>query len=244
MELSEHAYQLIHKFLSNQLGDNEKDEFRVLLENDAFRKELELQAQLIDALSEVEDQKVIELINGGDQSSQKTKKPVRSLFPLMMMAASVLLVFGLWFGFKDQFISQDIGLVLAEHSSAFPPDQLERGGGSKMEERYKEAMVHYANQNYDLANNLFLDIKPQTDKILLFRANCLIELQKFKEASVLLSKLLDSSDYNTRYNAEWYHMIALLYQGDKQNGLKALDDIAIEKTHLFYLKAKELKKDL
>ncbi|MFD1315070.1 tetratricopeptide repeat protein [Namhaeicola litoreus] len=210
--------ELIEKYFSNSLNNEETLLFEKLLQNDYdFKEEFLFQKDLKKAL---ERQQRAE-IKAGLQELEKSYSKKR-VIPLKkwLLAASIALLFGLGYTFYHNYKTQQPDYLF---TSNFEPYRnvvkpIERGATS--EDIETKAFSAYENKAYYKAINLFNSIQPKDQEYVQFyKAMSYLSLHKNEEAIELLLPLAtrpDKADALFKWNAKanWY--LALAYLGDDQ----------------------------
>jgi len=246
---------LIKKFLDDALSSSDKIEFDALLEDVAFKKELNIQANLIHTLHENRRNDLESLLAEAkeelgeykpikaklDKSKDRTTKgKIISLF------IAAFLALGIYFGI-NKFINKTSSTdnLYAELYTPYPPENLERGEKSDYPEIYVEAMYAYADGEYQKALNQLEKLNPQTDKSNLYKAICLIELNRNNESVVILDALKkNSEDTSIRQQADWYLLINALKSKDNEQVHEIASAIINKSNHIFKDKAEKVLKAL
>jgi len=227
MNISERDYELIQRHLSDTHTEASKTEFQSKLGDEAFEKELLYQAQMIDVLGEVDYLSVKEELEKTATAPTSTeaakvskKNPLMWLLILGMLAG--LFLAGLKIGKKAK---QDNYMELAEaYHVAYPVAQIERGANDGQNEVVTEGMKAYANNNWQLALDAFEKINPQTDKIRLYKSNCLIELGNYQKASDVLAGIT-TMDLEITENQQYYQAICAVGTNEKASAISLLSKI-------------------
>lgn len=214
-------FELIEKYFSNSLSDEEQIVFNNLLKNDlAFKEEFLFQKDLKKALSHNQRSSLKTTLQKFESDLEKEK-----VFPLRkwMAAASVVLVLGLsYFLFSDSFNNSSEKL----YAEYFEPYRnvvhpIVRGdNGSSIE---SSAFLAYENGKFYKAINLFNSVSNKKDEYIRFyTAMCYLGLNDNLEAIDLLLPIAtneadeanDNSNLNFKTKANWYLGLAYLNSGD------------------------------
>ena len=235
--MEEFKYIEFENYLKNELTEIEKKAFELKLKSDVdFKQEFEIYKALNNSLSSKfsneKDEQALRstLTNLGNQfikepKSSKKKTKVISLFNYkkLMVAASIALLIG-FFIFKNENPTYS---DFANHSNL---EFTVRGDNNKT---IKTAETAFNTQNYTTAFAQLTVLEkefPNDIEIQLYKAICLLELDKFSQADVIFEKIsTGDSAFSTK--ATWYKALSLLKQEKFEackNTLKTIPESAEE----------------
>lgn len=249
MALSEYHTDLIAKYMTHALTDQEREAFDTALESAAFRKELLMQAQIIDALDSAVHADLKAKLKSYDVEDEHGPNSKHFfLEPYIKYAAVFVFLVGAFLLFQ-QFGGEekhDYSALIEQYNTPYPAEILQRGDASEMTKAYKEAVSQYANQNYQMALKSFQNIKPTTANASLYMINCLIEMKAFDKAEDLLksNRMLLTQDLNIKQNVDWYEAMIMLGNDKVENAKTKLTEINKAQEHIFKEKADQLLKAL
>lgn len=173
---------------------------------------------------------------------------------LLMVFLGVLLVSGCRNGAEtststgQKAVSQNPSDLIKKYNEAFPgiPQKELNFKGLKDETRiaYENGMKAYRKGNWQIAFNRFFRINPKTDLVMLYEANCQLQLNAYAKAQEILSTLLQVTRGQTKMNAEWYMAIAELGLGQKQSAFTRLSSINSNPSHPFHSQSKALLEEM
>ena len=144
--------------------------------------------------------------------------------------------------------AQDPQSLLDKYNQPFPgiPQDELNFKGLKEETRvaYETGMRAYRKGNWQIAFNRFFRINPKTDLVMLYEANCQLQLNAYGKANEILSTLLQVTRGATKMNAEWYMAIAELGLGQNKSALTRLSSINSNPSHPFHSQGKALLEEM
>lgn len=119
-----------------------------------------------------------------------------------------------------------------------------KGLNENNQDAYFKGMRAYRNGNWQACFNNLFRINPKTDVLMLYEANCQLQLSAYAKAKEILSTLLSVTRGTTKMNAEWYSVISDLGLNDKASALAGLKPILQNPAHPFHEQAKALSKEM
>ncbi len=223
-------FELIEKYFSNSLNDEEQIVFNNLLKNDpAFKEEFLFKKDLKKALSHNQRNSLKTTLQKFESDIDKEK-----VFPLRkwMAAASIVLVLGFsYFLLSDSFNNSSEKL----YAEYFEPYRnivhpVVRGeNGNNIE---SSAFLAYENRKFYKAINLFNSVSNKEDEYIRFyTAMCHLGLNDNLEAINLLLPIAtnetnDNSNLNFKEKANWYLGLAYLNSGDINKAISQFSVVA------------------
>lgn len=215
---------LIEKHIQNRLTSEEKLVFNELLKNnEAFKKEVALYANIKKVVTYEEDANFRNLIsNLENKSNNATKK--RS-YTKWLVAASIALLLGLTYFMNTNNKATDNELF----TSYFEPYRnvvhpIVRS--NEQQDKKAMAFIAYEKGDYKTAITLFTQLYSATKEphYLFYKANALLKLEKANEAIPLLLEHLKTKDTLTE-KTNWYLALAYLKIEDRTNAKKILEEV-------------------
>jgi len=247
MKLTEAQLELIQKYLSNTLSESDQLLFDTEKKNEAFKKELLAQIELLNSIELSKDDALRDKLKSLDSSMPKTVKLKSNRFSWLKVAASlaVLLVAGLLLkqnlgGSNDLSTDQ----LFAEYYQVMPAEFNQRNQTSTLDKSFEAAMEKYQGKDYSASLDLLGKIEPTTTKIQLYQALSHLELNNITEAQSLLSFVSKSNNYEENQNAEWYLALSYLKQSKPTLAKETLKNIIKQPEHLFLKQATKLLEEL
>jgi hypothetical protein len=210
--------ELIEKYFSNSLNNEETLLFEKLLQKDPdFKEEYLFQKDLKKAL---ERQQRAEIKAGLEELEKSYSKKSGTTLKNWLIAASVALVFGLGYTFYHNYKTQQPNYLFTANFEPYRNvvQPIERGETS--EDIETKAFSAYENKSYYKAINLFNSVTPKDQEYIQFyKAMSYMALNKNVEAIELLLPLAtrpDEADDKFGWNAKanWY--LGLAYLGEDQ----------------------------
>ena len=240
--------KLIERYLDGNLSPEDEKDFNKALQDPEFKKELLLQARLLDTFEDIQHQELKEHI--ANQTKKQTS--ARKLLPqAVKIAAAILLVlvviyFISPFG-KTSYIEQ-----VNNHMIDYPVSIIERGTNDNLltelpetdQKVLKDALKSYANKDYKQAINAFEQVDIQDEKLLLNKASAHLRLKHTKQAIQILQPLCGSLDEKVAANANWYLALAYLQDHEVQRSIDLLNVISQDANNVWAKEAKSLLTEL
>lgn len=241
MKMTEKQLKLIEKYLDQDLSKDQKDQFELELKSANFREELLYQAKIIDTYKAIEIQN---LRNKMEQISKgQTNNPNHRRTLLLLLGGTILIcIVGAYFFFSHANTKGP--KLFAEYYVELPPEVSNRSGETEQNFALQKAMQLYIDKDYKTALKSFETLNDKSDKTKLYETMCLIKLDKFTEASILLQKLKNSEMSAISQNADWYLCLARLQTDDIPSARKHVKEISSDPSHLFHRQAQKLMVEL
>ncbi|SNR17681.1 tetratricopeptide repeat protein [Tenacibaculum jejuense] len=216
---------LIEKYFEGTLSSIEREEFDSLINTDSeFKKDFEFQSNLQKAIHQNEREELKkELQDLEFDITNKVKK--KSAFPLLKVAASIVLIFslGAYFLLNNPASSEDL---FREYYSPYENvvQPIVRGESSETIEF--KAFLSYEKQEYNEALTLFESAYNNTQKshLLLYKANCLLSLQQPEQAISALNEYLTKEEI-FKDKANWYLGLSYLQLNSKEQAKKYFKNV-------------------
>lgn len=228
--------ELIQKYIQGTLSTAEQTQFDTLLKDDLdFAQKVTEHKNLHSAIkaTEKDDLKThLEQLEATQNESDTSKKPFNKNIRLAI--AVVLLLF---FGLIGNYIIQQANMNETLYATYFEPypnalAPVTRGQDAPRD-LLVDAMRFYEDRNYEKAAKLLdralatMDIL--TTEILFYKAMCLVNLKKEKEALGILRQIKHKK---TRYTSQiyWYGALIHIKFDENEKALKALEYMDAIKT--------------
>ena len=249
MSLNEKDLDMIQRYLDGDLTEADDVQLKSRLDDQEFKEELLFQAQMVDALEEYDYLQIKEeLTSDNVTTSTPTPNPSKSSpwkWVLLLLGLGSLLYLG-WLGYQDgrqDAQTTQFAELVDRYSTPYPVTQLERGVTTDASQKIPSGMEAYANENWQEALKGFDRLEPQIPQVLLYKANCHIQLKDYKEALAQLSAI-NTDKEDIIQNKEWYQAISHLGNSNQSDAKRILSAISANRNHLFYNKSINLLKDL
>lgn len=196
----------IQQYLSNQLTGADRTAFEERLKQDPhLLEELELYKALFVAVEDTEDQRLKELLRKSDTSSNANRNIRRISIRKWSIAAGFLLLIAMSTYFIFDFNQQE------DYFEAYPL-QIENPNRSSA---VSESFTLYESGKYEEALTYFTQLPDSVTYIAFYKANCLLFLNKNKEAIPLLHSVEADTNSTFARPAKWYLAIAYYKMGNK-----------------------------
>lgn len=219
-------FSLIEKYFEDTLSPKEREEFDSLINTDSeFKKDFEFQTNLQQAIQQNKREELKKELQDLEFSiTNKVKK--KSAFPLLKVAASIVLIFSLGAYFllnNNPTSSEDL---FQEYYSPYENvvQPIVRGESSETIEF--KAFISYEKQEYKGALTLFEAAYNNTQKphLLLYKANCLLSLQQPEQAISALNEYLTKEEI-FKDKANWYLGLSYLQLNNKEQAKKYFKNV-------------------
>lgn len=257
MKLSDRDKDLIQMYLGDTLNAESKMDFDSRIGDADFKTELLHQAQMLDALAELDYLSVKEeIVDNGIPDSGVTKEsdlpesqsPSNSKLSklLVLLIPLALLLIGGWY-FLNNENAPNTNFQYAElakkYSTLYPVANIERGNNSNPDGLMNSGIVAYANNNWKKALVEFDKIISPSSIIQLYQANCHIQLEQYSDANKILDSITTSESEITD-NIQWYQAICALGNSDTNRATILLEKKAKSPNSIFKTKAIKLLEEL
>ena len=258
MQITEKQYNLIQKFMRNELSDSEKLEFENNSQNKNFRDELLVQAEILNALESGQNQKLKEFFkqvdsemntSGGAKivelqknTATKTDTKQKSGFSRNILKYAAVLTILLCSVFVAQnYLGTDQSELFASYYKPYDSNVM-RGQGSEMKS-FNDALFSYSSEEYAEADAEFSKLSDVSTDALFFGSICKLELGLYDNAISGFSKIKDQ-DSKYSEDAEWYLAMTYLKKGENAKLESLLEEMSSENSHAYSDRAKNLLTDL
>jgi len=248
--VSEKDIELIQKYLAEQMSSKDQGLFKSKVKDADFKKELLFQSQALDALTDVDEESIISFLKDDtnqkgdiDETTKKTYKPFIYLIGILLTLALAAFLFNSNLGDKVNKSNEPLAM-LEKYNQLYPAELITRGENQVVDKKLDEAFANYSNGKFQKALSLFNEINPASEKIKMYRANCLLQLKRYAEASELFQEMRSASDKNLKDNADWYYLMSSIGLENNEKVNSVLKQITEDQSHLFNKRAKELLSDL
>jgi len=268
MQITENQYDLIQKFMRDELSESEQKQFDMDLKNETFRNELHEQAEILRAVESVHDNKLKAIFKEADaemapesgakivempKPSVKESTVTRSIgteskkssFGFLKYAAVAALLLISVFVFK-QFSggvdsSIDNNTLYAQYHQTYDANVLR--GQTQDSKSFSDALFSYSSEDYTKAESEFATLADVSEEALFFRSLSQLELGKF-DLSIAGFKKVAAENSKYAQEAEWYEAMAYLKTNDLQKLKSKLNQITTNASHDYNSKAEALLKEL
>lgn len=234
--------QLIAKFLTRSLSEEEQLRFNTMLSEDAsFRAEVAL-LQDLNRVAEAEDDAMAKEMVAGFEAEHHNTKGAGNI-RIWWVAASLALLLSIGY-----LITQDgppnTQELFVENFEPYRNVIHPITRASQQDDLKTQAFAYYEQGKYDEALALFkkLYATTETPHYLFYQANALLQLNRPKEAITALQIHLKTKDTLTQ-KSHWYLAMAYLKLNDVTNAKKNLEQVVLENKYNVE-KAKSLLKKL
>ncbi len=229
-------FELIEKYFSKSLTDDEQIVFnKLIIDDEAFKEEFLFQKDLKKALSHNQRSSLKTTLQKFESDLNKEK-----VFPLRkwLAAASIILVVGMSYFLFSNLYNNSPEKLYAEYFEPYRNvvHPVVRGENEKTIE--SSAFLAYENGDFHKALNLFNSVSNNEDEYIQFyTAMCNMGLNKNLEAINLLLPIANETKNNTELNfkekANWYLGLAYLNSDDLINAVDQFSNIANHPTAVY-----------
>ncbi len=263
MDKDDRKLKLIEKFLDGNLSPDQQVEFDQMLNEKSFRQEVMLHAKVLDqnnamrkkallkdikqkasgysTVHEVEE--VYDKKSNGDEMTSRSLTERRPAYATMgKWAALILLLVMMLVTYFDDVGGIDHNELYTEYYSSMPLDSQVRSDESTAE--ISPGQQAYLNKQYLQVLAEFENSEALTEQDILLKSIAFMETGDFNAAYSEISTILNSTDDNIRFNANWYSALAALKVNKVDEAKRKLETIALDPSNLFYSKANSLLEKL
>lgn len=220
--------ELIQSYLNNRLNENEKAEFRHLLQTDPeFEKEVSFQQDLKVAFSKMKAEAMKEKLKSIEDDLRPAR---RNAYTYWLAAASILIIVGIAFSliFNNSGSSEKLYLAYFE-----PYENVVHPVTRGQENETLEAAVfqEYENGNYEKAVDGFKKLYENTKHgyYLLYEANAMMAQGKVENAVPILKEHLALHDVFGE-KSRWYLALAFLETNETAKAKELFQEIVAAKS--------------
>jgi len=223
MDDNTYTFELIERYLANDLSPEELSSFESRLKSDkSFEQEVENQ-RLTHKASDVFAQiKTKEKVKESYDAVLKTEKNNRRTLLRIAVAIVILIIAGFGFFIPANYSNQ----ALADANFESYPDRITTMGITPGDQ-LSEAMKAYNENKFEKAIELFSKIPQpflQQDLINLYTGISLMETNQFESATTIFQQLIDSESTQSDV-ARWYLALSYLQSSDIENAKSLLNQI-------------------
>lgn len=221
--------ELLYKFFSNQLTEEQKKTFHQLLETDVeFKAQFEFENDLKHVIKKSKNENLKQKLVGFEKeiNAKDKNKPSKWTFRNWSIAASIALLVGMGWIAYNTFSGPDYNELYATNFEAYPNTvyTITRSDGDQSLER--DAFAAYEASNYEKAVTAFLDLKNKggSTHADFYLAQSYLYVGKDQEAIEALKRAI-LNDMEFRAEAHWYLALAYLKSKDKVKAMATLKDL-------------------
>lgn len=249
MEYSEEIQRTIDRYLRDELTPAELKSFREKMKADKeLKEEVELQKSILEGIQAYGNQKLKNRLKQIHKENEKGKlisiAALRNEPYMLYAAASVLLIFGIYFTFQLSRSKSPQELFTAYYST--PEVNLSLRTPEASQELIK-ANEFYGNNNYLNAAGIYetyLTSHPEDIRIQFYCAICYIELNRTEEALTRLNFIIDNQHHVFADQATWYAALIYLDQDKTEKSILLLERIVKDINADYHNDAIELLNEL
>lgn len=219
----------IEKYLRGELTEEEISDFEALMENDAALKEQVAQhRQLLKGLEIGFNTELKELLIEEESKIKNTpiQKPsrIKSLYPLMGIAAAVALLIIAFFSLRDDAFNPEE--LYAQYYKVYPNVEAPV---SRSESNKKNPFAFYEAGDYATALANFTEMQasdPKNPALLFYSGMCQLELGQPESAVEFFNQVSNLSSKKYARPAFWYESLAYLKLGKIKNAKNLLEQLS------------------
>jgi len=234
----EDEFDQIEEYLSGKLSPEERAKFESNLEKDTqFKEKVENRRRILRGIEMAYNQELKDLLVKEEAKmphlKPENKNRIRSLYPLVGMAATVTLLIIAFFALRDR--SLDNSGLYAQYYQPYPNVEVPV---SRSESNDANPFILYERGNYGEALTQFSALrtsKPDDPALLFYSGICQMELKSGEDAISSFKELLGLDANKYTRPSKWY--LALAYLKSEQsseaisylNELTQIDDVYAKK---------------
>jgi len=236
MTPEERDNELIEKYISRQLTDDDERELRERMKDSAFASELKFQSAVAESVNKVYENKLRdqlrqELTHGGSDGHQANIRYFHNSYIYWAAAVSLIVVAVVTLYFLSNQETTDS--IFLSFYKPYPATSITRS----LESAPDRAFQLYASGDYERASVLLEEMRTDSvhahDPFLnLLLGNCYLNLNDFAKAYERLDEVRTSGEEVLGQQADWYYALALLKEGRKDESMELL--ISIRSAHAIY----------
>jgi len=248
MNLSEEQFNIIQKYLRDDLSEKDQVLFDEWSGDSNFRKELLDQVSILNAVETSIDTDLKNEINSWSGTTNNLKdisSETKGKSSVIKYLVVLLLLLGAFWIYKIYSpVELDYKQVYASNFQVIPRENNQRGSEELYHLKYTEAMEFYGQGEYLKALDKLNEIEEVSPKIKSYKAICQMKLSKYNKAEVLWKEIEKEGDNEEIQNAEWYRLLISVYKSNQVNIDDQLEEILSNPNHLFHKKAIALSTSL
>lgn len=255
--MSEQDLHMIERFIAHEMTTEEAKNFEHRMEQDtALRKEVEAYELALFAIREEKKaelkQKFISL-----EELNKLHKPETRLIPMWIKvavsAAAIFLILFLtrntWATYPETLTPEEQNQIFADNFSVYRDETMNPNvrGGDEDTSALIKFQTAFWNGNYASALTLYDSLSSglqQSDRLRFFKANMLLETNRYDEALVILNELLQDPEFIYADDVTWTIALIHLRSGEVKEGIHLLKMLTKAESKEVREKAKGLLKEL
>jgi tetratricopeptide (TPR) repeat protein len=216
VELSEKDFDRVERFILGAMSAEEQQSFRKEMEADEELREIVLEQSNLIKSVEAEGLKVeLESIHSElYDSNQEKKNPF--LFFSIAASIAVLIGFSIWYFNLEDSPSE----LYAQYSYTDPGLPVPMSATDSYD--FYDAMVDYKTEDYQEAINkwtILLEAEPQNDTLNYYIGASYFNMDAFDQADPYLDKILNSTQSNFTYKAQYMLFLSELKRGNAEEVL-------------------------
>lgn len=240
MDDNTYTFELIERYLSNDLSEEELRSFEERLKTDkVFAQEVENQRLTHKATDVFAQIKTKEKIKESYDAVLKSEKNNRRTLLRIAAAVVVLIIAGIGFFAPSNYSNQ----ALVDSNLETYPDRITTMGTTP-DEQLAAGMKAYNEKDFEKALELFSQLPetlPEKDLVDLYSGIALIETNQFENAITIFQQMIDSNSPQTDV-AQWYLALTYLQSNDIENAKSLLNKIVSQNGYQSKNAAQLLKK--
>jgi len=248
MQITDKQYDLIQKFMRNELNESEQTLFNESLKNLDFKKELNDQARILNAIETSKDQELRSFLNDIDVSelgetksdkstSTKISEPKGKVLPSWLKYALILIiVISTFFLIRNSLSKQSEPDLFAAY---YEKPMAMNGRGTTGDVIFSKAIVAYQEGNFAESNAQLSTLSENNNDALYYASISKLELGKYREAIAGFKTLKTK---NTKYSsdADWFMALTYLKMNKVNDCKDQLNLIVSDSNHPYKTKATQL----
>ncbi len=220
-------FELIEKYINRELNEKEINEFKNMLsENKKLKNEFDLVNdvdEFLNNINEIKFRKELEKIIKKQAGKEKEVVKRVILTPLLKIAASIIIVFGLSFYLYNTFSISKGSRIFEKNYQAYEYSNASRSvNDTELHQKFQNALKAYNSQEYKTAGDLFQYVRAKNSEYLIAEmllGICYIELDETKKAIKVFENITEKDDYLMKETANWYLGLCYLKSEDYNNAM-------------------------
>ncbi|GGG80874.1 hypothetical protein GCM10007415_11750 [Parapedobacter pyrenivorans] len=225
---------LIDAYLTGKLeGDELHKVEKLRAEDPVFREELQFRQQAAKAFARNEHERLksrLQSLTDEEQSPETTISGQESRLTWWYAAASILLIgtIGLFY-WSNQPVRTSSELY-SIHFTPYPNIVMPIVREATDTDVLTRAYANYEKGNYERAYILFAQLIGDGNadaETVFYQALSAMQLNRYKEATTLLSTYLDSPGTKLMRQAQWYLSLAYIKMGETESAINLLEQLAV-----------------
>jgi len=213
-------------------------------ESDAFERDIQNNPELSRLMDEyrlamdvIDQQQENELrLKFSSWKQDEKQVVVRSITPYLAIAASILILVGLYIFYDKSKPATYTQIALQYYNLPGSPEY-----SMGLEQiHWQKGIELYTNKDFKQAAHEWVQITDANPEVKYYLAHCYFNLKEYNQATSLFKELSEGTSVYS-YPSDWYIVLSLLSNGDIEQATDVIEKIIAAKEHPYYSQTSDLK---